>query len=403
MAKSVFSKLKEENQGGNGDYLTAGDMATEMIPFGISRVKWDEGGGYKGADRWLLDVYAWYEDDLLTNDSDTGKLGLGPNQGRDKLMGATQKYIEDQGEPVGPCVLVRVKTKGQKSGRNSFLDLVPWDEETEQPVTDLEIVEAEEEEAPAPPPTRARRSAQPAPSRGARPARGQEPEPEDEPRPTRGSRAARSPEPESAPEPAPARRRRAAVSEPEPEERVSRPFVVPAEEEASEPQRDEADEFLAELFAADPDYAPTNTEIRTWALKKGIQVAPKGKLATNVTEAFWDAVDGLYPEEEAQREAAAAAPVVTRPKAAAPVQQGERKAAHGMTVRPDGKPLTPNAGESAQEITYTPGMNGVSIEPCPNCNQTIEERIFPPTEGEGLVMVHMCEGVPRVLAARPRA
>lgn len=401
MAKSAFQRMKEENRGGNGgDYLVGGDLAAEQIPFGISRIRLDEGGGYKGADRWLLSVYAYYEGDDLTNGQETGLLSLSTGS-RDNFMAAIQEQLKKTKKNIEPVVLVKLKTKNG----NKFLDLVEWDPDTESPLLEGEEEDDEEDEAPAPPPSRARRGSAPGKvavtaRRRAVEAPPEEEEPEEEepaPRPTRG-RAARSPEPEPVRRRAGARRSTAPVASDEPEEEPDdepeeeeaqprRPFVVPAEEEASELRRDAR-------------AAVTVADIREWAIDNNYDVKVKGKLPQGVVDAFWNEYDG--PREDYEGEQAdepAAKPVVTKPRRAEP-PQGARKGERGV-VAADGTPLTPNAGPSAQEIVYTPGAIGRSIDKCPQCDQYQEGQMFPSMEGGKPAIIHVCNGSPQVLFAAP--
>lgn len=361
-------------------------MANEMIPFGISRLKWDEGGGYMGADRWLLTVFAWYDGELLTNDQETGLLGLHPGS-RDGLMEKIQKYLQKHNE-LGPVCLVKIKTE---KGRNPFLDLAEWDEKAGAPALgdNQELEEPEEEPAPPPPARRPSRVAT-APSRTASPARGrvvEEPpdEPDDEeddtPPTRRGGAPARSREMEPVAQPAPAPRRRASVaspSEPEDEDNTV-PFAVPAEDK-DQPRRERPN--------------VSSTTIRQWAIAEGYQVSPHGRLSAEIKEEYWKAHDDYYENQGISKPAQA--PVVSRPRPTTPPEQAARQ------LNPRAVPPTSNHGPAAQEMVYTPGMPGQTNEPCPLCEQIVEGHPFPSQEDPNqLVILHMCNGKPQVLAASP--
>lgn len=372
---TALSRAREEAMKGGGDWLENDTLIANQLIFNISDVRDDRGGGFQGADRWVLRVEPYYEED----EDPVGLISLTDNPARRKFMDVIDRELEElvgKGEDpvIGPCVMVRLKGKNYR-----YIEIVDWNPEEQKPILPQGAILAgaradEDMRPPRPREQRAQRDQvkdERRPFAGAAEAQ-REASPARPPIPTAppttdnaSAPSASSPaSPESGTSSAPQRRRRAATTEQSTPSTSSRPAQT----------------------------APTESGFPTimkWAAQQGLQASgrPSRELQQRYAAAksAWEAGQGQtnppyqgttedVEQELAQRAAESARTDFAEVPASAPNR------------RPN---LARGEAPAAQEIRFRAGMGGWTVQACDACGIKIHDRIFPTTESEtGYALVH---------------
>lgn len=346
MASAISRAREEALKGGGGDYLDNDTLIANQQVFGIVDVVDDRGGGFEGKDRWQVKVEPYDENE----DEPEGIITLSDNPSRRKFMVSLQTELNDlesKGEDVfiGPVVLVKLKGKNYR-----YIEIVDWDSDNSRPIY----------------------------PQGAVPA-GASVSEEMRPRRPRGGRQAES--------------------EPEENGQIARPSFAEAVEAKAEaaPVPVEAAYGAVERAARGPIDGEFPS-IKEWALANGYDVPKgRGRVKGEIKEAYEKAKaastgTGDYSESDP-------APAPTRRRA----PKAESTASSEKPSEPRTRPAQVGAGaparavrppqsgaESAQEMTFQPGMAGRSTEPCADCGQHIEDRIFPTSVPGVYALIHTC-------------
>jgi hypothetical protein len=374
MATSHLQRAREEALKGLGDgeWLDNDTLIGNQLVFHITDIREDRGGGYAGADRWILRVEPYFEGE---EDPD-GLISMTDNPARHKFMVALDQTLNELNEKgddpvIGPCVMVKLKGKNYR-----FNDIVDWDVDARKPILPQGAVQAgtrvEEEMRPR----RPRQAAEAQPEQSARQEEAAEPQ---QRRPFAAAGASKA-------EPAPARQAPATA---DPEE-----------------VKEAAGRTLSRSTSSRP--ASTDEEfpsLRDWAIANGHPV-PQGRgRYRNDVKAAYEAARTAWETHPSADEVAAGNGL---PR---PYQGSSEDVEHELAVRaaqaavpepadiPVGAPsrqTIPGRGEAprAQEIRFRAGMTGTSIEACPACEKKIHDRIFPigdPTSGDYALVHASCE------------
>lgn len=378
---SAISRAREQalSGGGSGEYLDNNTLIDNLLVFGIIDVVDDRGGGFNGNDRWIVKVEPFYDGEQ----DPAGLITLTDNPARRKFMNALAQELDDLEKKnedafIGPCVMVKLKGKNYR-----YIEIVDFDTDTNKPIY---------------PP-------------GAVPAAAKV---EEEMRPRR-PRSGSAPTEATAADPG-ASTQRASSSAPAEVARPNFAEAVEAKADAS-PARDESAprRTRSRRTAEESDRASEFPPIKIWAKAHNFEVPEgRGRPKTEVKLAYEKAkaeFEGATDGEDAVVQLDQQAPSRSRQRRAAaqdkPYQGSSREVEEELAARaaesarthsaqiPVGAPsrdVRPPAsgGQTAQELTWKPGMPGVSIEPCPSCNEHPRDRIFPTGEEGQYGLVHLC-------------
>lgn len=356
---SALQRAREQAMKGMGDgeWLENDALIGRQAPFVITDVRDDRGGGFQGADRWVLRVEPFDENEEFPD----GLVSLTDNPARRKFMGVLDQELDSklkQGQDpvIGPCVMVRLKGKNYR-----YNEIVDWDENENRPILPPGAVMA-----------------------GARV--------EEDMRPPRRPRAAQS-------EPAPPEVQRpfaGAVAESKAEAAPAAPSrrqakAAPAPEPVAPPENGEVPSLV--------EYARDKYGYKRGRVANDIKAEYEAKYGEGEQRldpkpaAYQGSVDDVDDELAQRAVAMAAARSAPLEPADVPVSAPNRRAIPGY-----------DDGQQAQEIRFRPGMTGTSLNACPSCGKKIHDRIFPTNEGSGYALVHArCEagGDQQMMEATP--
>lgn len=382
---TALSRAREEAMKGGGDWLENDTLIANQLIFNISDVRDDRGGGFQGADRWVLRVEPYYEED----EDPVGLISLTDNPARRKFMDVIDRELEDlinKGEDpvIGPCVMVRLKGKNYR-----YIEIVDWNADEQKPILPQGAILAgaradEDMRPPRPREQRAQREqatreerrpfAEAAEAqREASPARPPTPTAP----PTTASASAPSASapasPESGASSAPQRRRRAATTEQSTPSTSSRTAST----------------------------APTESGFPTimkWAAQQGLQASgrPSRELqqryaaAKSAWEAGQNPASPVPPMDSASGAYQGTTEDVERELAQRAAESARTDFAEVPASAPNRRPnLARGEAPAAREIRFRAGMGGTTVEACDACGIKIHDRIFPTTESAtGYALVH---------------
>jgi hypothetical protein len=349
--------------GGGGDYLDNDTLISNQLVFDIVDVVDDRNGGFNGNDRWIVKVEPHYD-----GESDpTGLITLNDNPARRKFMTVIQSELDalekSGGEVfIGPCVLVKLK------GRNyRYIEIVEWDLEANRPILpDGAVLAGAVTDAGE---TRSRR--------------------------TRGGSDVAEPNGVATANDTPARSRsfvpadggnaapRSAVVVP-----AAAPIATPAPITSPVPVATPAPITTSGGSSAPSTDFPT---VKEWARSQGIEVADRGRVRREVSEAYERAKSAaLGTGDYAAPEPATPAPARSRTRTTAETApEPHTRPAQVGAGAPSKRGVAPQGGaQSAREVVWSPGVTGNTT--CSVCNEIVHDRVFPKSDGSGYNIVHKC-------------
>ena len=373
---SPISRAREDamQAGGDDPYLNNDELISNQAVFGIVDIIEEQGRGFAGGNRWVLKVEPYFEDD----EQPKGLITLADNSARNRFMKRLIKELDDLEEAgadvvIGPVVLVMLKGKN-----NRYIDIADWDQERNEAILPegsvLASAKIEEDLRPTRPRSDGRvRTRETAEGRGA--------------------------------------------STSEEISSVSTPRAAPSFAEADEGKAAPA----SAAIAADGEGKPRSRRerpgkpkefpaIKEWAKSEGLSVPEgRGRVKAEIRQAY-DKAKAYWEREQSRGTPNAFTQGSSRDVEDELAAQATRRAQTPTRAArpPTGGPTRPEAliqpggGHSAQEMVFTPGMSGVTIEPCPACKKKIHDRVFPDDEIlGGYALIHTCEadGEQRKLAS----